>query len=166
MLLVQGSWSLISDQLWNMKSLHTILKFESGNSSVISGRTKRRKVVPAIPIGWINGGRNISHQANVGVTNGKFKLEWASRRERPEVPFSPPPSVQARLSQVLSQTDSSGKEMVEPNDGEPNSSNGIPKWKSRERPNTFLKTTSGFRDIYLPMKRLSAWTFRILGLQE
>ena len=30
-LLVQGNWSLINDQLWNMKSIQTILKFESGN---------------------------------------------------------------------------------------------------------------------------------------
>ena len=78
-LLVQGDWSLINDKLWNMKSIKTILKFESGNSSVKAGWTKRRRLVPDISSRWIIGRRKISHQANGKVTNERFKFEWAVR---------------------------------------------------------------------------------------
>ena len=114
-----------------MKSLKTILKFGNNDYAVKSTRSKRRKKSSNVPTDWREGGYRISHQSIGGVTDGRFKFEWAVRIENPDVPFSPPPSVQARLSQVLCQTDSRGNEVTEPTDGEPNSFHGILKWKCR-----------------------------------
>ena len=114
-----------------MKSLKTILRFGDSDYAVKSIRSKRRKKSSNVPRRWREGGYRISHQSIGGVTNGIFKFDWAVRIENPDVPFSPPPTVHARLSQVLCQTDSSGKEVGEPNDGEPNSFHGILNWKCR-----------------------------------
>lgn len=131
-ILVQGNWNLVDDKLWAMESLKTILKFEDGNRAVKSSQYKRRKTSSNVPSGWREGGRRISHQANGGVTDGRFNFSWAVRIRSPDVPFSPPPAVQARLSQVLSQTDSMGTDVIEPEEGEFNSFHGILKWNRRD----------------------------------
>jgi len=131
-LLLQGEWNLVDDKLWGMKTLKTILKFGDSDYAVKSDRSKRRKKSSNVPIGWKEGGSRISHQANGGVTDGRFKFEWAVRIDSPEVPFSPPPAVQARLSQVLSQIDSRGMEVVEPEEGEANTFHGVLKWGKRD----------------------------------
>ena len=130
-LLVQGEWSLVDDKLWGMKTLKTILKFGDSDYAVKSSQSKRRKRLSNVLSGWREGGARISHKSNGGITDGRFKFECAVQIDSPDVPFSPPPAVQARLSQMLSQTDYSGKEVGEPNDGEPNSFHGILNWKSR-----------------------------------
>ena len=97
-LLLQGEWNLVEDKLWGMKSLKTILKFGNSDYAVKSVRSKRRKKSFNVPIDWREGGYRISHQSIGGVTNGIFKFDWAVRIENPDVPFSPPPTVHARLS--------------------------------------------------------------------
>ena len=50
-----------------------------------------------------------------------------------EKDFRPPLSVKANLSEVLSQTNSSGTKVCEPEVGEPNSFYGILNWNSRDK---------------------------------
>ena len=73
-LLVQGDWDIIGHQLWTMKSLKTILKFDTSDIGCNEHRVKRRRTRPRVPEGWKTGGKRIFHQANGGVTNGVFKL--------------------------------------------------------------------------------------------
>ena len=127
-LLIQGDWSLIDDRLWTIESLKTILKFETGGGIVKSGRAKRRRVSANVPDSWRVGGRRIIHQGNGGVTDGIFKFEWDVCRGHPDVP----PSVSAKLSQILSQMDSSGKEAIEPEEGEDNLFHGILNWNKMD----------------------------------
>ena len=76
-LLLQGEWNLVEDKLWGMKSLKTILKFGNSDYAGKSVRSKRRKKSSNVPSGWREGGYSISHQLIGGVTDGRFKLEWA-----------------------------------------------------------------------------------------
>ena len=132
-LLVQGNWSLIGNQLWTMKSLKTILKFETDGSISKAGSFKTHRILSNVPDGWKVGGRRILHQANGGITDGIYKFEWAVCLGQSDVPFSPPESVQEKLSQVLSQTDSSGKEATEPEEGKENSFHGILNWNKMDK---------------------------------
>jgi len=60
-------------------------------------------------------------------------MKGDSLRYDPDVPFSPPLSVQAKLSQVLSQTDALGKEAIEHEEGEENSFHGILNWNKMDQ---------------------------------
>ena len=152
---MQGGWSLIDNKLWAMESIKTILKFEAGSATVTPGNFKKRRVSANVPNGWTRGGRRISHQANVGVTDEKFTFKWAVRCEQPDVPFSPPPLVQAKLSQALSQIGMIGKEVSEPKEGENNPLYGILKWNRMDN-----------RVIARQIFRDNKWAQRYLSIKE
>ena len=160
-ILLQGEWGLIDEQIWKSKSVTLILKAPKahlGNrgSRGEKHRRKRRKLngTRLVPDSWKVGSIYLDHKDLGGVTSGGFHIEWASPMEVADVAFTYPPGLSINLEQVVDRT-LKGTPTEEPGENQWNSSRGLLRWRQR------------FQNVVVPYTyRPNVWTLRTLSGNE
>jgi len=139
-LLVQGEWDAVDDDLWNIDNLRVVLRFSDKSTRGKRGGSNKRSrfaqnaASSGVSEGWRMGILPLEHNAVGGVTSGHFRIEWAVRDGAPSVKFFFPPTMDATLGQVLSEKDSSGINVPRLSEGEANTSKGTLESKRRHHP--------------------------------
>ena len=107
-ILLQGDWGLIDEQIWDSKAVRLILKAPKahlGNrgSRGDNHRRKRRRLnaTSSVPSSWKVGSIYLKHDELGGVTSGSFQVEWASPKGSPDPEFVYPPGLSVKLGQVV-----------------------------------------------------------------
>ena len=160
-ILLQGDWGLLDEQIWKSKSVKLIMKAPKahlGNrgSRGDKHRRKRRRLnaTGSIPASWKVGSVYLEHNQLGGVTSGGFQIEWASPREVPDVQFVYPPGLSLKLDQVVDRL-VKGVPSKAPLPNQWNSSLGLLRWRQR------------FQDVVVPYSyRPNVWTSRRLSPKE
>ena len=160
-ILLQGDWGLIDEQIWESKAVKLILKAPKahlGNrgSRGEKHRRKRRRLnaTSSVPNSWKVGSIYLKHEELGGVTSGSFQIEWASPRGSPEPEFVYPPGLSVKLGQVVNRK-LKGIRTTAPTDMQVNSSLGTLRWRKR------------FQEVIVPYSyRPNVWTSRRLSPEE
>ena len=160
-ILVQGDWGLLDEQIWKSNSVRLILKSPKshlGNrgSRGDKHRRKRRRLnaTSSVPNSWKVGSVYLKHDELGGVTSGSFQIEWASPKETPDPEFVYPPGLSLKLGQVVNRK-LKGIRTVEPTPSQVNSSLGLLRWRQR------------FQEVVVPYSyRPNVWTSRCLSPEE
>ena len=164
--LLQGSWDLVHDQVWSNAKTRLILRCVETRSRNSRG-TKRSKgktnaakfhVTDNLPADWEAGRFHLAHQKLGGATNGRFQVEWAQRIGSPTPDFKLPPGHKITLGNVVTARDWSGSEAAEPKEEEVNTAKGVLhwKWKFSHVVVPHLNAKLGWVKRYLSAKELGA----------
>ena len=113
--LVQGPWECVPDQIWTSKRVRVILRVVTSQWKKPKGwkRERKRKRTRVIPTGWTETTTSLSHEKLGGVTSWVRRIWIATKEGSPTFNLVLPPAVPISLGQVLSQTES-GKPDSEP----------------------------------------------------
>jgi len=130
--LVQGDWSLVPAEVWEM-DLDVLLLTGRQRKSRGKGRKNPGAATSnVVPNDWTEGSMKLDHSALGGVTNGVFWIEWAVPNSKQPPKFTQPVPIKSTIAKVLSShdTDTYGR-VGEPETGTLNSSKGLIHWKHR-----------------------------------
>ena len=153
--LVQGDWSLVPSEVWNM-DLDVILS--AGRQRKSRGKKRKKPGLftsELVPPGWTEGSMKLGHAELGGVTNGIFWIEWACPNSKIPPRFTQPTPILSTISKILSSHDTVlHRRSREPEAGALNSAKGLIHWRRR------------WTEVTAPHLFNGSWVLRELSSRE